>query len=188
MITKEESAQHIVTREELAEMLLISPHEVNSLWKNHGMPKESHGLYDLRKVVPFIIRRKNAQIEAEKHGDLTRADAEKQKIIFEMELVRIELAEKQKVTMNIEDVERFIVPTIIATQKKINSLPKEIQSTFPKDEPSQIRKAREEKIQRIIDETGEELSAIPTKLFGERPEKPKMKPAKKKPAKKKRKN
>ena len=180
MITKEESSKLSVTREELAEMLLISPHEVNNLWKTHGMPKESRGVYDLRKVIPFIIRRKNAQIEAERHGDLSRADAEKQKIIFEMELVRIELSEKQKVTMNIDDAEQIITPVIIASNKKIASLPKEIQSTFPKDEPAELRKAREDKIQRIIDETGEELASIPEKLFGERPAKPKKKQSKKK--------
>lgn len=171
----QQTKQFLATREILSEILLISPHEVNVLWKHHGMPKESRGVYDLRKVIPFIIRRKNAQIEAQKHGDVTKTEADRQTAIFNMELLRIELAEKRKEVMNVNDMESLLTPTLITTAKKLGTLPKEINSTFPKDEAVEIRRAREEKIEKIVDECRTELAEIPIKAFGSKP-----KPAKQK--------
>lgn len=177
-----ENKLYIVSRELLADLLLITPHEVNSLWKNHGMPKESRGQYDLLKVVPFIVRRKNAQIQVAKHGDVSKAEADRQTSIFNMELLRIELAEKQRVTLNANDVERALIPAFIATAKKLETLIREIQTTFPKDERPEIRSAREEKMNKISDDIRSTMADIPLKLFGEKPRKPSKK---KSPRKKK---
>lgn len=174
----------IVTREVLADMLLITPHEVNNLWKHHGMPKEARGQYDLRKVIPFYIRRKNAQVKAAEHGDLTKAEAERQLTIFNMELVRLELAEKQGVTLNADDMERLLTPAFVAAAKKLDTLVREIRSTFPKDEHADIRTSREEKLDRIIDDVRNNIANIPAGLFGAKPEKEsRKKAAKRKPGK-----
>ena len=171
MSQSKEKAALIVTREELADMLLISPHEVNSLWKSHRMPKEARGQYDLAKVIPFIIRRKNAQIAAAKHGDLTKAEADRQLVIVNMELAKIELAEKRRVTVNVDDAEKEIAATITASAKKLDTLVRNLRSTFPKDEPSEVRVAREEKLEGMVEEVRNDMAQIPEKLFGARPTK-----------------
>lgn len=169
MPQSEEKSGLVVTREILADMLLVTPHEVNNLWKHHGMPKEARGQYDLLKVIPFMVRRLKAQIKAAEHGDLTKVEAERQLTIFNMELVRIELAEKQRVTLNADDVERALTPAMIATAKKLDALTRDIRATFPKDEPPEVRKAREEKLEKLVAEMRQDLEKVPLSLFGERP-------------------
>lgn len=174
----------ITTREILADMFLVTPHEINNLWKNHGMPKEARGQYDLRKVVPFYVRRLRAQVKAAEHGDLTKQEAERQLTIFNMELVRMEVGEKQRVTLNADDMERLLTPAFVAAAKKLDTLVREIRSTFPKDEPTDIRISREEKLDRIIDDARNAMAKIPDELFGVKPAKEsKKKTAKRKPRK-----
>ena len=139
----EEIKNLLVKREVLASMLLLTSRQVDNLWKAGHIPKESRGQYDLTKVIPAMIRYKNAQIEAEKHGSMTHAEAEKMSAVFEMELKRIKLAVEQKQVMNIADIETVLTPPIIATRKKLDILVKEMQKTMPKDEPLDVRKARE---------------------------------------------
>lgn len=164
-----EKKPFIVSRELLSDLLLISPHEVNVLWKHHGMPKEARGQYDLLKVIPFIIRRKNAQIAAAKHGDLTKIEADRQLSIVNMELAKIELAEKRRVTLNVEDAEKELTPVMVATGKKLDTLIRDIRTTFPKDEPADIRIAREEVLERKMDDIRNGLASIPEKIFGMKP-------------------
>jgi restriction endonuclease Mrr len=167
----EETKNIYVKREVLAGMLLLTSRQVDNLWKAGHIPKESRGQYDLLKVIPAMIRYKNAQIEAEKNGNMTHADAEKMTAIFEMKLKEIKLAEAQKTVMNIADIESALTPPIISTRKKLDVLIKEIQKTMPKDEPPEIRKSREKELQKIVDEASNELADIPKKLFGEKSKK-----------------
>lgn len=179
MSTADDKKPLNVSRNELADMMLITPRQVHNLWKEGHLSKESKGMYDLRKVIPEWTRYKNAQIETQKHGDISAAQADKMLTIFSMELKRLELAVKQKKVMNLDDLERMLMPAFIATRKKLDVLGKQLQSTFPKDEPPEVRKAREDKIQKIIDDISTEMANIETKFTQPKAVQPKKKKSKK---------
>ena len=111
------------------------------------------------------------RLQRQKHGGLTKAEADRQLVIVNMELAKIELAEKRRVTVNVDDAEKEIAATITASAKKLDTLVRNLRSTFPKDEPSEVRVARGEKTRGHGGRGPKRYGADPEKLFGARPTK-----------------
>lgn len=110
--------------DQIATLLNVTPRWINRLSKESGFPKEGRGQYDVVKCVHWYIDFLHGEIDKAKAGGGKMIDftTRKERAIAEMK--ELELAEKYKTLIRLDDTIHFVEKIFSVTKSKLSQLRK----------------------------------------------------------------
>lgn len=146
---------------EIAHLLKKEPRWITKLAKDEGLPRSERGVYNLIKVIHWLIDRYERQVRDARIGGETESMARKRLWQAQANLKEIELAQQRKEVVNLEDVVRILQPMLKALREKIYGRSRKIAPQLQGATPTEI----EAILLKYDTEALNELANIP-KLFG----------------------
>lgn len=124
LLAEEKAKRNIRNLPDVAYMLKVDPRTINKLAKERGLPRDSHGIYDIVRVVQWLVDDYERQLKDVRHGAETEGQARKRLFSINADLKQIELSAKRGQVANIEDVRELLTTVLKALRDKILALPK----------------------------------------------------------------
>lgn len=139
----------LVNIKQMSEMMNVSPRWVQKL-AAEGLPRAGRGKYDAVKVILWYVRYLQAALEkkAVPQGDGTFAgmkDERARSIRADAELKEMELAQKRRELVRVDDVARAAVDLVVLTKSRIMTVPARLAAEITGESSRIMVQARIEK-------------------------------------------
>lgn len=113
-----------VSQKSLCKALDLTPQRVNQLATEGIVTKVARGKYDLYASTAGYIKYLRTQVEQSKQGGEVKKKADEEKAVVQTELLKIELALKQKEAIRTDDVLRILAPVFKSISQTLRGIPK----------------------------------------------------------------
>lgn len=107
------------TLPEIAFLFRKDPRTVTKLAKVDGLPRDDRGIYNLQKVVPWMVEFWDKQIREARTGGESESQARKRLYTVNADIKQMELARLRKEVVTRTDVELSLGPLLKAIREKI---------------------------------------------------------------------
>ena len=116
----------MLTRQQIAKLLMLTPQRVNQLVKQSIVPKDSHGKYDLVGAVQGYIAflRENALHGV--RGVLSISESKQRKLAAEAKMAELQLDLERKKVVRIDYVEPQWASLVTAMKTKLLAIPNKL--------------------------------------------------------------
>lgn len=147
--------------EEISDLFLLEPRWINRLAKEHGLPREGRGQYDLIKVVRWYVSYLKRQIDEIRAGGEDGLQAKARLIKSQANIKEMEEAKLRKQVINVADAASIVEEALSILRTRLLTLHKR---AAPQLDGLETIGEREEVIKGIIYESLTDLSNIPDSI------------------------